>query len=66
MRRWVAAPLVEGGDHVDPGGAVGLDAGEAELDGVASVPEARRLVHVLVEPLVADGEVELLDEVGEV
>lgn len=33
---------------------------------MAGVPEAGGLVHVLVEPLVARWEVELLDEVGEV
>jgi len=66
VRRRAAPPLFEGGNHVDSGRAVGLEARYAELDDVAGVPEAGRLVHVLVKPLVPRGEVELLDEVGEV
>lgn len=58
-----AAVPVEGEHHVGADGAVILHAGDAELDDMADLPEAGALVHVLVEPLVSDGEVELLDQV---
>lgn len=56
---------VEGGDDVEGGGVEGLQGGDAGLEEVAGVPELGTLVHVLVEPLVADGKVELLHEEGE-
>lgn len=56
------AVAVEGGSEVEAGGVVILHAGDAGLEDMAGLPELGALVHVLVEPLVADGEVELLDE----
>ena len=53
---------VEGGGDVEGGGVVGVDAGNAGLDDVAGVPEFGAFVHVLVEPFVADGEVEFLNQ----
>ena len=55
-------PVVEGGGGAGRGGAVALDGCETELDGETGVPEARGLVHVLVEPPAARRQVELADE----
>lgn len=56
---------VEGGREVRPGEVVVLDARDAGLDDMAGVPQPGALVHVLVQPLIADGEVEGLDQDGE-
>lgn len=53
-----------GGD-VEPCEVLVLEAGEAGLDHVADFPNSGALVHVLVQPFVAGGEVELLDQAGE-
>lgn len=59
------AVRVEGGGDVNGGGVVGIDAGNARLDDVASFPEFGAFVHVLVEPLVTEGKVEFLNEKGQ-
>ena len=53
---------VEGGGDVEAGGVVTFDAGNAGLEDVACLPELGALVHVLVQPLVPERQVELLDE----
>src|SRR6185437_1515031 len=55
----VLEPVLQRGGGAGRRHAVPLDGGEAELDGEAGVPEARRLVHVLVEPAPARRQVEL-------
>lgn len=60
------AEAAEGGGGVVGGGAVGLHAGEGELEDERGVPKAGAFVHVFVEPFAAAGEVEVADEVGEV
>uniref|UniRef100_A0A0A9D770 Uncharacterized protein n=1 Tax=Arundo donax TaxID=35708 RepID=A0A0A9D770_ARUDO len=55
----VLEPIVQSGDGAGGYRAVPLDGGEAELDGEACVPEARGLVHVLIEPPAAGRQVEL-------
>lgn len=59
------APFVERGDHVSCSGAVILDARDPKLDHVADIQQSRALVHVLVEPPLADREVKLLHQVGQ-
>lgn len=59
-----AAVGVEGGGDVEAGGEVGFHAGDAGFDDVAGFPELGALVHVLVEPFLPQGEVELLHEEG--
>lgn len=62
----VEAPVaVEGGREVRPGEVMVLNAGDAGLDDKAGVPQPGALVHVLVQPLIANGEVEVLDQDGE-
>ncbi|RZS15054.1 hypothetical protein BHM03_00046835 [Ensete ventricosum] len=61
----IAAPFLERGDHVSSGRAVVLHARDAKLDHMADVPKAGAFVHVFVEPLATDREVELLHQVGE-
>lgn len=60
-RRGVLEPVIERGGGAGRRRAVALDGGEPELDGEACVPEARRLVHVLVEPPPTGRQVELAD-----
>lgn len=52
---------VKRGSDVESCRVVTFDARNARLENMASFPELGGLIHVLVEPLVADGEVELLD-----
>jgi hypothetical protein len=52
-------------DDLGGGGGVPLDGGGAEAERAACVAEARRLVHVLVEPRATGGEVERADEARE-
>lgn len=56
------AMAVERGSEVEAGGVVILHSGDSGLEDMAGLPELGALVHVLIEPLVADGKVELLDE----
>lgn len=57
---------MEGCDDVVGRGAVGLHAGEAELEDEGGFPKAGAFVHVFVEPFVAPREVELVHEMREV
>lgn len=57
---------VERGGDGNRGGAEAFHGGERGFDNVADVPELGGFVHVVVEPLVADREVELLDKKREV
>lgn len=50
---------------MEPCDVLVLEAGESGLDHVADLPYSGALVHVLVQPFVAGGEVELLDQAGE-
>lgn len=42
-----------------------FEAGDAGFDHMAGLPQPRALVHVLVQPLVAGGEMELVHQAGE-
>lgn len=52
-------------NDIRSGRIIPLHPGEAELDDVTSFPDPGALVHVLVKPLLADGEAELVDEGGQ-
>lgn len=56
---------VEGGEKVEALGVERFEVGDGGFEEVRGLPELGGLVHVLVEPLVAEGEVELVDEEGE-
>lgn len=56
---------VEGGEKVEALWVERFEVGDGGLKEVGGFPELGGLVHVLVEPLVAEGEVELVDEEGE-
>lgn len=56
---------VEGGGHIGASRIVILQAGNSRLENVAGVPQSRTLVHEFVEPFLSDGEMELLDQEGE-
>lgn len=59
-------PVVDGRGDAGGGGAVGVDErGGPRAGELAGVPEAGRLVHVLVEPALAWGQVEALHDVEE-
>jgi hypothetical protein len=61
QRRRILEPVIQRGGGAGGRRAIPLDGGEAELEGEAGVPEAGRLVHVLIEPAAARRQVELAD-----
>lgn len=64
-RRAQAPVAGDRGGDVEPCDVLVLEAGESGLDHIADLPYSGALVHVLVQPFVAGGEVELLDQAGE-
>ena len=57
---------MEGGGEGEAGGVEGFEVGEGVFEEVRGFPELGGFVHVLVEPLVAEGKVEAVDEQREV
>ena len=58
--------VVEGGGEGEAGRVEGFEVGEGTFVEVRGFPELGGFIHVLVEPLVAEGEVEGVDEEREV
>lgn len=56
---------IHGVCDVEAGGVVIFDSRNAGFDDMAGFPELGAFIHVLVEPLVADGKMKLLDEKSE-
>ncbi|KAL6964382.1 hypothetical protein U1Q18_035437, partial [Sarracenia purpurea var. burkii] len=57
--------IVDGGSKIGDGGVKIVHVRDGGFEEVTGLPQPGALVHVLIEPFISDGEVELVNENGE-